>query len=554
LLDTNRVRKLLNKLADQKWLIWFNGIGITLLFVALRWNNFETPLVRDEGEYAYAAQILARGMPPYRHSFLQKPPMVVYSYALAQAILPNTFWAPRLLAYFCIGAATVLLGLVARVEFGSGFAFPTMWLFTPMVILPEVQQFTANTEMFLLLPLIGTVAVCVFSLHRAGVPPRNLRFRWTWFVAGILGGVTVWYKYTAVPLVGAIFIAWSIRQCQQCGLLAPRLREMVYSVCVLLSCWLAALAGAILASFGALAFFIFKGGLNELWECTVVFNRAYAGSSTFGFSSLWFCIKLLWNSWWILFLLPLVLLIKPGQKLWFWGVLFFGAWGATGASVYGHYYIPVMPFWALIAVLGIHRGAAALADFLRHQEGVTRSVFIIIAIAAVCYPDLSWIARSKDQFIVQRLRTGNPFTESEDAARRVSNLTSPSDYVYIAGSEPQILYYARRLSATRFVIAYPLMFPTPFAKVYQQEMMRDLGERPPVVIVVARSKFSWLIQEDSPREFWKYLEQLLSRDYERIGGYVDEGDRAAWKEPLTNEEVTACELVLFKRKIPNRVR
>src|SRR5258708_2033157 len=37
---------------------WVGGWGIGLLFIALRWNNYDAPLVRDEGEYAYAAQLL----------------------------------------------------------------------------------------------------------------------------------------------------------------------------------------------------------------------------------------------------------------------------------------------------------------------------------------------------------------------------------------------------------------------------------------------------------------------------------------------------------------
>ena len=76
---------------------WWAGLGICFLFVALRWSRYDAPLIRDEGEYAYAAQLLKHGLAPYEHSFLQKPPMVVYSYALAGTLAPHVFWAPRLL-------------------------------------------------------------------------------------------------------------------------------------------------------------------------------------------------------------------------------------------------------------------------------------------------------------------------------------------------------------------------------------------------------------------------------------------------------------------------
>ena len=106
------------------------------MFVALRWNTFDAPLVRDEGEYAYAGQLLRHGSLPYAGSFLQKPPMVAYSYALAGAVAPKLYWAPRILAYLFAALATVLLGLIARREFGKGTGTIVMWLVTPMLLLP----------------------------------------------------------------------------------------------------------------------------------------------------------------------------------------------------------------------------------------------------------------------------------------------------------------------------------------------------------------------------------------------------------------------------------
>src|SRR5262245_612625 len=76
---------------EAGWKFWLSVCGICVLFVALRWNTFDAPLVRDEGEYAYAGQLLRHGVLPYAGSFLQKPPMVAYSYALAGAIAPKVY-------------------------------------------------------------------------------------------------------------------------------------------------------------------------------------------------------------------------------------------------------------------------------------------------------------------------------------------------------------------------------------------------------------------------------------------------------------------------------
>ena len=109
-------------------------------------EQLQRPLESDEGEYIYAARLLISGGLPYEQSFLQKPPMIAYSYALAGLLAPNVFWFPRILAGVFAALATVLLGYAARREFGPGAAMPAMWLMTPMALLPELNQFIANAD------------------------------------------------------------------------------------------------------------------------------------------------------------------------------------------------------------------------------------------------------------------------------------------------------------------------------------------------------------------------------------------------------------------------
>ena len=213
-------------------------LGIGVLFVALRWHSCDAPLIRDEGEYAYAAQLLRGGLAPYEHSFLQKPPMIVYSYALAGMVAPKLFWAPRLLACLFAAGATALLGYVARREFGAGFALPVMWLFTPMVLLPGGDQLIANTEMFLLLPLMACFACYAFSRGRTGGSGA-------WFLAGVFGALALGYKYTALPLLAVLSVGWSFEEWRQ-GVSSRHLCRH----------WLFGLLGAGLAAVAVLGFFL----------------------------------------------------------------------------------------------------------------------------------------------------------------------------------------------------------------------------------------------------------------------------------------------------------
>ena len=522
-------------LREAGWGAWLGALGVGALLVILRWNSLDAPLVRDEGEYAYAGQILKRGLVPYQHAFLQKPPMVIYTYALAGALAPNTFWFPRLLAGVCAGLTACLLGLIARLEFGRGFALPAAWLVTPMLLFPNLWQFTANTEMFMVLPLLATVAVYVVSRQSEGGLARA--DNGAWFLAGLLGATAFWYKYTCLPVLALLFAAWSFEGWRAGGGARP-----------LLTRWLAGMLGAGLVTLAILLPFLAGDGGKSLWECTVEFNRFYRASASFGLSGLWAWLEAFWADWWILFLLLAVLLFRSRRRLWFWMGMFVAAWVSTGASALGHYYVVVMPFWALLVAVAINRGAALLARQVVWSEATLCRALTTAVVVLVCLPDLPWVACAKEQFAEDKAGGGNPSIESLPVARRLAELTAPNDRVFVAGSEPQILFYAHRLSSSRFVIVYPLFIPTPLARGYQAEAMRDLERHPPAAIVLARSPQSWLSQKDSPVEFLQFMEKLLAEHYERIGGWVTDGAGGRWQEPLAEQDQPKASLVLFRRK------
>ncbi|PWU21964.1 MAG: hypothetical protein C5B50_00375 [Verrucomicrobia bacterium] len=574
---------------------WLAAIALGSFFVLLRWNLYNQPLVRDEGEYAYAGQLLKHGQLPYEKSFLQKPPMVAYSYALASLIAPKTFWLPRILAYACAAAATLLLGWIAKTEFGNGAQWPVMWLVTPMLLLPGRDQATANTEMFMILPLVGTVAIYVFARNPRGSPaiPGRLDGQATWFAAGGLAAVTFWYKYTALPLLLVLFGAWAWEEFKvqssrfKVEATAPNSGEENKKTKSKASLKqpgagrsvLYGFAGAAIASLVIIGWFLFRDGGLRLWECTVVFNRYYAQSESFDSAGFFSWLKKFGTQWWILLLLPLGLALKRRlNRLGFWLLMFVAAWIATAMSHYGHYYIVVMPFWALLAGVGIHRVAVWLAPLveplkrldaaaeashraeatvlmredLETQDSTdgkcgTSRWFCVgstaVALLLMCWPDLRSICHAPRLIDFKALPP--VLRGSEFVAHRVAELTSPQDYVLVAGSEPQILSYANRFSPTRFIIMYPLMIPTPVAYKYQREAMGEIENHRPALIVFTPESGSWLRHTNTPPDFFRYLDYLLGHEYEPVGGYLPNGD---WKEPLSREQIATASLQVYRKK------
>jgi hypothetical protein len=506
---------------------WLALLGLAALFLVLRWNNYAAPLDRDEGEYAYAAQLLVQGIAPYQHAFIQKPPAVFYSYAFSNLLLPHVFWSPRLLAGAFVALTTLLLGFIAWLELGEGVALPAMWLVTPMILLPGLELCGANVEIFMLLPMMGTVAIYCYS-RKNGNKHRH------WLAAGFLATVTLLYKYIALPVLAFVFAAWLFELWQQTASTKPILRAVVYAA-----------AGGILAGLLGLAFFLVHDGGKTFWECTVAFNRYYAGTDNFSLGYLWSRCEDFLNNWWILFLIPWAVLLQPRSRLWFWLGMFACAIVSTNGSCYGHYYTVIMPFWALLGAVGIRAMAARAAG---QRTGWATGLITIAVVALVLQPDMRWMFCSSKAFGKDKM-AAYPFYEAQWLAKEVSQRSSPDDFVYVAGSEPEIYYYSQRFSPTRFITTYPLMIPTPLASRYQGEAIHDLQSYPPKLIVFAQSGAGWLRQAATPPEFQNFLGHFLIQNYELLGGYVKAvPQKGYWTTNLNVAEFRNASLLLYQRK------
>ncbi len=63
---------------------------VVLLAAFIRYRLLDMPLERDEGEYAYAGQLILQGIPPYELAYNMKLPGTYYAYALGMAVFGQT--------------------------------------------------------------------------------------------------------------------------------------------------------------------------------------------------------------------------------------------------------------------------------------------------------------------------------------------------------------------------------------------------------------------------------------------------------------------------------
>jgi hypothetical protein len=214
----------------------------------------------------------------------------------------------------------------------------------------------------------------------------------------------------------------------------------------------------------------------------------------------------------------------------------------------GHYFITALPLFAIVAAQGLRTVSEKLALSTGFSRIGLLTAATAIAVAFECWPirDQPFLSPVE---LASKVYQGYAFVESPVVANRVAHLSNRNEFVFVGGSEPQILYYAKRKAPSRFVTMFPLMFPTASAVKYQQDTIRELERNPPRLIVLAQYQWSWWQSPQSPTIFLTHLSELLEKQYLLIGGFVRNGDRGDWQEPLDPNLTAKCSLVLYERKI-----
>jgi 4-amino-4-deoxy-L-arabinose transferase-like glycosyltransferase len=93
------------------WLI----VGLTILLVfTIRVRLRNMPLERDEGEYAYAGQLILQGVPPYKEAYNMKLPGTYAAYALIIAIFGQSASAIHVGVALVNAASILLIFLIGR--------------------------------------------------------------------------------------------------------------------------------------------------------------------------------------------------------------------------------------------------------------------------------------------------------------------------------------------------------------------------------------------------------------------------------------------------------
>src|SRR5213593_2539422 len=129
--------------------VWYVvAVAVFGIALAVRIRLLSMPLERDEGEYAYAGQLMLQGIAPYKLAYNMKFPGTYAAYALIMALFGQTIVGIHL-GLLLINAATILLiFLLGRRLINSMAGLAAAMTYAVFSVSPSVLGFAAHAEHF----------------------------------------------------------------------------------------------------------------------------------------------------------------------------------------------------------------------------------------------------------------------------------------------------------------------------------------------------------------------------------------------------------------------
>jgi hypothetical protein len=477
----------------------------------IRFRLRDIPLERDEGEYAYAGQLILQGVPPYQLGYNMKLPGTYAAYA---AILATFGQTSRGVHYglLAVNAVTIwLVYLLGARLFGRIAGAVACASYALLSVSPSVLGFAGHATHFVVLP-----AIVGLLLLLRGVENRSA---WVLFASGIAFGLAFLMKQPGIvfaAFAGLYLLRTEMRP------VAPLEREPWRRVLIRVGTF----SLGVVAPFLLTCLLLWRAGVfGKFWFWTFTYARAYG--SIVSTADGW---HLLSNTF------PEV--VGPSPGLWiiagvgltafFWdrsirsqAPLVIGLLGCSflavcpGLYFREHYFIVMLPAVALLTGVAVDSAMRKLP-----AGNWTRTLPLVLVTGALAFSIIAqkeFLFRMDPVTACRSIYGRNPFPEAIQIASYIQTHTSPAGRVAVLGSEPEIYFYSGRHSATGYIYTYGLMEQQPYASTMQREMAGEIEAAKPDFIVFVRVPTSWLAQPRSDPFIFSWSQRYLRDHYEFTG-------------------------------------
>jgi hypothetical protein len=482
-------------------------LAVLALTAAVRLTVLDMPLDRDEGEYAYGAQRLLAGKLPYVDFYSMKLPGMYLLYAFIFQIAGQSLRAIHGTLLLASLASISLIFFIGRRWFNPLAGLAAASTFAALSLTHKVEGTSAQTEPFIMLLVLSALGLAPSPI--TSVKP------WRWLIIGLLCGAAILIKQQA-----AFFALGALATCAIAIFRSDSTTRRRAG-------WgLAALALGIVLPYAALvAFYWQQGAWDEFQRWTITYARQYGTLRPLGdgltdlFRQLWGLTRQGLLIIWALAAIGLIAAMRdnsPNSRRAELGGLTLASFLALSTGLYfrPHYFVLLLPAVALAAAAGL----VTTLDWLRSpsQRWWSRALIAIVLVWPLISQSLLIASLGPAQ--LTRLTFGrSPFPESIPIAEYLRAHTTPDQSIGLLGSEPQILFYAQRPSASGFLYMYPLMENQPAAPPMQRELIAQFEATQPPYVVFVGDPMSWLARETSSGEIFSWWDAYQRAHYQRVG-------------------------------------
>jgi hypothetical protein len=524
---------------------WSYGLLLAVLLFAgltrVRLLNF--PLERDEGEYAYAGELILHGIAPYQLCYTMKLPGTAVAYALIEAMFGRAAASVHFGLLLVNSAAIVLIFLLAKRLFASLGGVIAAATFALLSLEPSVLGFAGHATQFVALAAVGAILV----LLKADESQRLALFFWS----GVLFGLSFLMKQPGIffVLFGLFWTVW-------CGWKRRAEWRTLGMQAFLL------LTGAVLP-FAATCLILLKAGIfQRFWFWTFSYAREYGTATPLsqGLHDLWA------NGSAIVVAAPMIALCaaaglivmycdpKTRAHVTFACSFFFFSFAAVCPGLYfrPHYFVLLLPAVALLCAGAVAAGSNLLFEFRSTQRwtAMPAAFFLLCFVVSV--------AQEKEFFFTEdllaacrRIYPTNPFAEAVQISDYITSHSDAGDRIAVIGSEPEVYFYSDRRSATGYIYMYPLMEAQPFASTMQKEMIAEVEAEKPRFVVFFDTPLSWLRRSASDSTIFHWSDKYIRGNGYRLIGIADmmkDQTEYHWTDATSYRPRSPFRIFVFDRK------
>ena len=486
---------------------WVLAVAVFSLTTAVRIRLLGIPLERDEGEYAYAGQLLLQGIPPYELAYSMKFPGTYVAYAITMFLFGQTVTAIHLGLLLVNCATSALIFFIGKRLVNSTVGIVAAASYALLSVSPSVLGLAAHATHFVVLPVLGGAFLLLNKQSRLGVGRLLL--------GGLLMGLGLLMKQPGLffILFGAVYLfLGDVRS----GLALRKaiLRNLIFA------------GGAVTPLVITFLALCYAGVFVQFWFWTIHYAHEYGTLVSISdarqllIQGVRDAIGPNWPLWILagVGLLTCSLNRSTGRSTGFLLGLFISSTLALCLGFYfrSHYFILLLPAVALFAGIAIN----SISSVLRRQ--ITRVRFFPVLLLASCAVFL--VLAQRDLFFLlspieasHTIYAGNPFSETIKVAEYVRDHTDPFDTIAVVGSEPQIYFYSHRHSATGYIYTYPLMEAQTYARQMQSEMIHEIEAAEPKYLISVTIDVSWLHSPRSENLIFEWAQRYIAENYVAVG-------------------------------------